>query len=90
MTEAGFPRSRAKQQSGVKGFRTGDVVRAVVPKGKRAGVHVGRVAVRASGSFNLTTGSGTVEGINAKYCRLLHRKDGYEYGKGDAAFPPAP
>jgi hypothetical protein len=90
MTESGFPRSRAKQQSCVKGFRTGDAVRAVVPKGKRVGVYVGRVAVRASGSFNLTTGSGTVEGINAKYCRLLHRKDGYEYGKGDAAFPPAP
>src|SRR5258708_918128 len=90
MTEAGFPRTRAKQQSCVKGFRTGDTVRAVVPKGKRAGVHVGRVAVRASGYFNIRTQNGTVEGIHAKHCRLLHRRDGYEYGKGDAAFPPAP
>ena len=61
----------------MRGFSTGDLVRADVPaRLKTAGVHVGRVAVRASGSFRV----GKVDGINAKYCLLLQRADGYEYG----------
>jgi hypothetical protein len=34
----------------VHGFQTGDMVRADVAKGKKAGIHVGRLAVRACGS----------------------------------------
>jgi len=90
MNAAGFPRTRAKEQSRVKGFKTGDLVRAVVPTGKKAGVHVGRVAVRTSGSFNITTLRGTIQGINFRHCTILHHKDGYTYAKGGAAFPPAP
>jgi hypothetical protein len=52
-------------------------VRAVVTNGKKAGRYTGRVAVRASGSFNLTTRTGTVQGISFKHCRLIHRCDGY-------------
>jgi hypothetical protein len=63
----------------VKGFRTGDIVRAIVPKGKKAGVHTGRVAVRASGSFNIRTGQILVQGISHRYCTLLQRNDGYAY-----------
>src|SRR6266700_5531060 len=47
--ERGFPRTRAKTSSRVRGFQTGDMVRAIVPKGQRVGTYVGRVAVRASG-----------------------------------------
>jgi hypothetical protein len=90
MNGAGFPRTKAKQHSRVKGFRTGDLVRAVVPSGKKAGCYEGRVAVRASGSFNITTPHETVQGINARYCRILHHQDGYTYAKGGAVFPPAP
>jgi hypothetical protein len=51
-------------------------VRASVPEPlKTAGRHVGRVAVRASGSFRV----GKTDGINAKYVSLLQRRDGYEY-----------
>ena len=76
----GFPRTKAKlRQKEVKGFKTGDMVRAVVPTGKKAGVYEGRVAVRASGSFNIKTGAGTVQGIGWKRCRILHRSDGYSY-----------
>ncbi len=89
MNGAGFPRTKAKQHSRVKGFRTGDVVRATVPSGKKAGCYEGRVAVRASGSFNITTPHETVQGINARYCRILHHQDGYTYAKGGAVFPPA-
>ncbi len=79
MSKHGFPRTRAKQRSLVKGFRTGDLVCAVVKAGVKAGSYQGRVAVRASGSFNLTTEQGTVQGIHVRWCRLLQQKDGYQY-----------
>ncbi len=44
------------------------------------GRYVGRVAVRASGSFNILTRQGAlVQGIPARCCRLLQRADGYHY-----------
>jgi hypothetical protein len=52
----GFPRSKPKERSRIHGFRTGDQVRAVGPAHlKTAGVHVGRVLVRVSGSFDVAT-----------------------------------
>jgi hypothetical protein len=63
----------------VQGFRTGDMVRAVVRSGKKQGTYVGRVAVRATGSFNITTMIGTVQAISYRFCVLLHRSDGYSY-----------
>jgi hypothetical protein len=50
-----------------------------VPNGKKTAIHVGRVTVRAGGSFRM----GDAGGINAKYWRLLYRADGYGY-----AWPP--
>ena len=64
----------------VKGFQTGDIVRAVVTKGKKIGSYLGKVAVRSSGSFNIKTLVKTVQGISHKYCICIHRKDGYVYG----------
>jgi hypothetical protein len=75
----GFPRTSARRFKRVKGFQTGDMVKAVVPTEKKAGVYVGRVSVRTSGSFNITTENGTVQGISYKHCRLLQRMDGYQY-----------
>jgi 5-methylcytosine-specific restriction endonuclease McrA len=43
------------------------------------GIHTGRVAVRTTGSFNITTATGTRQGINHKHIRLLQRADGYSY-----------
>ncbi|NLY65253.1 MAG: HNH endonuclease [Alcaligenaceae bacterium] len=76
----GFPRGYLMRQKSIKGFQTGDRVRAVVPaSSKKAGMYTGRVAVRASGSFNIQTGSEVVQGISYKYCRLIQRGDGYSY-----------
>ena len=83
----GFPRSRPSGASAVYGFRTGDIVRANVPHGKKAGRHVGRVAVRSTGSFNVTTVMGTVQGINYRYCQKVMGRDGYGYGQGPAFLP---
>jgi 5-methylcytosine-specific restriction endonuclease McrA len=82
----GLPRGHAPRQKVFFGFRTGDLVRAVVPQGKHAGTRVGRVAVRNSGSFRV----GKADGISWKYCRPVHRLDGYDYGGSGAAFPPLP
>jgi hypothetical protein len=75
MDHDGFPRTRPKQQRLVQGFQTGDIVKAVVPTGKNAGSHTGRVAVRTQGSFRV----GNTDGISWKYCQLVHRLDGYAY-----------
>jgi len=84
LTKYGFPRGFLMHCKSVRGFQTGDMVRAFVERGKNAGVHVGRVAVRASGSFNIRTQDGLMQGIHARYCSLLQRSDGYSY-----AFRPA-
>ena len=87
MNKYGFPRTGPKAARVVKGFKTGDLVRAVVPHGTKAGSHVGRVAVRASGSFNITTSTATIQGISYRYCRLLHQSDGFTYTTG-GGIPP--
>lgn len=76
----GFPRTKAKARSKqVFGFQTGDIVKAVIAKGKKAGSYVGRVAVRSRGSFNIKTAQGTIQGISHKHCRILQKTDGYAY-----------
>lgn len=76
---SGFPRGYLMRQKQVHGFATGDRVKAVVPTGKKAGTHVGRVAVRANGSFNIQTVAGLVQGIGHRHCRMVQRADGYDY-----------
>lgn len=82
MDRYGFPRTGPKQAKRVKGFQTGDMVRAVVRAGKKVGTYVGRVAVRTTGSFNITTTQGTVQGISHRTCMSVHCCDGYRYGQG--------
>ena len=86
MDKRGFPRTGPKAAKRVKGFQTGDIVRAVVPRGKYVGTYVGRVAVRTSGSFDVVTSKAKVQGISYRFCSALHRCDGYTYMKGNAAF----
>jgi 5-methylcytosine-specific restriction endonuclease McrA len=79
-TKHGFPHSYLRRQKHVRGFKTGDRVRAVVPASlTTGGTHVGRVQVRSSGSFDIQTRERKVAGVNAKYCCLLQRADGYAY-----------
>ena len=75
----GIPTRHRLRQKRHFGFQTGDLVRAVVPVGKRAGAHVGRVLTRASGSFDITTKHGRQAGISYRYCHIIQRADGYAY-----------
>lgn len=76
MDKYGFPRTKPKSVKRIHGFQSGDMVKAIVPVGKKAGTYVGRIAIRATGRFLIT---GQSDGISWKYCRRLHRADGYEY-----------
>ena len=79
LTAYGFPRGYLMREKSVHGFRTGDLVQAVVPTGKKAGVHIGRVAIRATGYFNIQTLKSVLQGIGYRNCRILMRGDGYTY-----------
>ena len=83
--EHGFPVGRPKGPSRVRGFRTGDLVKAVCPpRLKTRGMHVGRVLVRTRGSFDIQTKHGRIKDVSARYCKLLQAGDGYWYTRGAA------
>lgn len=84
----GFPRGYLTRKKRVFGFQTGDRVRATVARGKNAGTHTGRVAVRATGSFNIQTGLSVVQGIGYRHCQLIQRGDGYGYSQLKIALAP--
>ncbi len=90
MDEYGFPTGSPKAATRVMGFRTGDMIRAVVPPGLvTSGTHVGRVSVRATGRFDIRTARERIKGVGASYCTPIHRSDGYAYVQGkEAALPP--
>lgn len=76
----GFPTRHKSRVQIHKSFQTGDIVAATVTTGKKIGSYVGRVLCRASGSFDIATTAGRVAGISHKYCKPIHKKDGYSYG----------
>ena len=79
MDSYGFPRTSAKSSKSVKGFQTGDIVKAVVPFGSKQGEYLGKVAVRSSGSFDIQTKTQVIQGVGYKYCHIVQRSDGYSY-----------
>ena len=86
MDKFGFPRTLPKGDKQIKGFRTGDIVKAIVPVGLKQGEYLERVAVRSNGNFNIETKCGLVQGIGYKYCRVIQRNDGYSYNYGRRDF----
>jgi hypothetical protein len=77
----GFPRGYLMRQKSVHGFATGDRVKAVVPAGKKAGTYTGRVAIRATGHFNIQTQDGLIQGVSHRHCTVVQRGDGYGYNQ---------
>jgi len=75
----GFPVRHRTRCKTFFGFQTGDMVRAVLPSGKFAGTHVGRLTVIESGVFEMRTPLGKVSPVRHKYCESIHRNDGYMY-----------
>lgn len=75
----GFPNRHCSRTKFHFGYQTGDIVKAVVKTGKKVGEYIGRIATRATGSFNISTKNGLVQGISFKACTHIHKKDGYAY-----------
>jgi 5-methylcytosine-specific restriction endonuclease McrA len=71
----GFPKQHKERQISFGEYRTGDIVKAITPKGTFSG----RIAIRHRPSFRL----GTVD-IHPKYMRRVHRADGYTYDSQSA------
>ena len=86
MDKFGFPRTKPKGSKLVKGFQTGDMVKAIVPKGLKKGEYLGKVAVRSSGYFNIQTKTQVIQDIGYKYCRLIQRSDRYSYNYKECDF----
>lgn len=79
LDQYGCVRGYLTRSKSIQGFQTGDMVKAEVTQGKKTGSYTGRVAVRASGSFNIQTRSGLVQGVSHRYCTVVQRGDGYGY-----------
>ncbi|MGJ5674786.1 MAG: RNA-guided endonuclease IscB [Nostochopsis sp.] len=77
----GFPNRHVPREKIHFNFQTGDIVKASVTRGKKIGDYVGKVAIRSSGSFNISTKDGLVQGISYKFCKRIHAKDGYSYAQ---------
>lgn len=78
----GFPKTYSLRSKTYMGFATGDIVKAVIPRGKYAGTYVGRVAIRHRPSFRLNGID-----VHPKYLTILQRGDGYEYSYRAAHSP---
>lgn len=75
----GFPNRHCSRTKFHFGFQTGDIVKSVVKTGKKIGTYVGRIATRSTGRFNISTTNGLIQGISYKFCKTIHKKDGYGY-----------
>ncbi len=83
----GIPTRHVPRQKRWFGFRTGDLVKAVVSGGKYAGTHVGRVTIRSRPSFRLNGID-----VHPRTLTLIQRTDGYAYALQTTlpALPPPP
>jgi 5-methylcytosine-specific restriction endonuclease McrA len=75
----GFPIRHAPRSKTFRDFKTGDIVRAVIPNGKHRGTHTGRVAIRNRPSFRL----GAID-VHPDRLHVVHRSDGYSYSLGES------
>jgi 5-methylcytosine-specific restriction endonuclease McrA len=72
-TATGSPRVTVRAKCSF-GMRTGDIVRAVQPRGMYAGTHVGRVTIRQRPSFRVNG-----HDFHPRLLTVLQRTDGYDY-----------
>jgi 5-methylcytosine-specific restriction endonuclease McrA len=70
----GFPIAHRTGSKQFQGWQTGDLARAVIPKGKYQGRHTGRVTIRNRPAFRLNGID-----VHPKYLKRLQRTDGYAY-----------
>ena len=74
----GFPIRHAPRSKTYRDFKTGDIVRAVIPNGKHRGTYTGRIAIRNRPSFRL----GSID-VHPDRLHVVHRADGFCYSLGE-------
>src|ERR1035437_3010180 len=74
INEFGNPIGHRKRVNNYFGFKTGDLVKAKIIKGKKIGTYKGRVSCRETGRFGI---NGQVDGISYKCFTKIQNKDGY-------------
>lgn len=79
LNKYGFPKAYLPRQKYFFGFMSGDMIKAIVTKGKKKGTYFGSVACRNTGSFNINLIKGRVQGISYKYITCIQKADGYKY-----------
>ena len=80
----GFPIRHRARRKVYFGFQTGEWVQAIVPRGKYAGTHTGRVLVRAHGRFDMASHGRRVFRINT----VVLFKEGTGGSISKNLFPP--
>ncbi len=92
----GFPIRHLSRQKQHFGFQTGDLVQAVIPRGRYSGTWIGRATVKASGQIRIVTSISVQPTTSYRYCRELQRGNGWVYTqkpsnqeRGKAASSPA-
>jgi len=75
----GFPKQHKERCKSFLGYQTGDIVKAVTPKG----TITGRIMIRHRPSFRVGKAD-----IHPKYMKRVQRADGYSYEKGVVMLPP--
>jgi 5-methylcytosine-specific restriction endonuclease McrA len=86
MDESGFPRTKPKAKHFSHAFKTGDIVKAIIPaRLKNTGTHTGRMSAKANGYFTISTHKGTITDVGKQYCRILQKADGYGYAQLSAS-----
>lgn len=82
MNKYGFPRTKPKLRTKKSfGFQTGDIVKAMITRGRNIGIHIGKITIRHSPSFHLNDIN-----VHPKYLILLHHSDGYTYLNMDKVY----
>ena len=75
----GFPIRHRSRKKNHFGFQTGDLVKAIVPRGKYTGTWTGRATVKASGQIRIVTSTGVHPTTSHHHCRVLQRGNGWVY-----------
>ena len=79
LNKYGFPRGQISRQKFYFGFRTGDIVKAVIPRGKYKGTWIGSVMCRKRGDFDVKLFEKVIYGAKYKNCQIIQKFDGYKY-----------
>ena len=79
-TSTDFPFGTSPECKFTKGFRLAILSAQPLPQGRKSALIQGGFYAVIDGSFDIVTKAGRVTGISHKYCKAIHKKDGYSYG----------